>query len=279
MTGYGTGDCRDPLETWWRTHKADGLPDLPAKAPFAGLDSALLDLEARRRGVPVHELLDLPRAVLPTSMTVSLDDPGTMAKEARDHREAGFTHLKVKVGEGPADLHRLEAVRDAVPEATIRVDANGGWTPDQARQIAPGLARLDVELVEQPVPPGRDGTVADLDGPPVYADESLVEADDLDEVAGLYDGVVVKTDKHGGPRPTRDLLRAARDAGLGTMIGCNVTSSLGILAGVHLLALADRADLDGALLLADDGYTGPVIDDGRIGPPDRPGLGAKEVAP
>lgn len=279
VTGSGPGDAAEAIEAWWRTRGGKGAP--PARAPFAGLDAALLDLEGRRRDEPLHRLLGLDAASLATSMTVSLGTPKAMVEEARGHVGEGFTHLKVKVGEDPdADVGRVRALRDALPDAVLRVDANGGWTPKQAAAVLPRLADLDVELVEQPVASGAEAALAGaLDGAPVplFADESLVAPADLEAVRDLYDGVVVKVDKHGGPRPTRDLLEAARAAGLATMVGCNVQSSLGIAAGAHLLALADRADLDGALLLADDGYTGLDIRDGVVSTPEGPGLGVEEA--
>lgn len=275
VTGHGPGDVAELVEGWWARH-GDDPPAPPAKAPFAGLDAALLDHEGRARGEPVHALLGLEPATRPTSVTVSLDDPKAMVEEARSCVEDGLTHLKVKVGEGPADRARVEAIREALPEATIRVDANGGWGPDEAADLIPQLAGLDVELVEQPLPVGADvtGLPDDL---PVFADESLVAADDLDALDG-YDGIVAKVDKHGGPRPTREILEAARDRGLSTMIGCNVQSSLGIAAAAHLLALADLADLDGGWLLADDPYQGVPIDGGRVATPTGPGLGVEEAS-
>lgn len=277
VIGHGPGDVPDLVESWWARHGGPDPPAPPADAPFAGLDAALLDHAGRVRGEPVHALLGLEPATRPTSVTVSLDDPKAMVEEARRCVDAGLTHLKVKVGEGPEDRARLEAIRDALPEATIRVDANGGWTPAEAADLIPQLAGLDVELVEQPLPAGDDvtGLPDDL---PVFADESLVTHDDLDALDG-YDGIVAKVDKHGGPRPTREILEAARDRGLSTMIGCNVQSSLGIAAAAHLLALADKADLDGGWLLADDPYEGVPIDDGQVTTPDGPGLGVEEASP
>lgn len=263
------------VEAWWSRHGGDDPPAPPAEAAFAGLDAALLDHAGRRRGEPVHALLGLEPARRPTSVTVSLDGPKAMVEEARGYVDGGMTHLKVKVGEGPADLDRIEALRGALPEATIRVDANGGWEPETAADLIEAFAGLDVELVEQPLPRADDDAVAMLpDDLPVYADESLVAPEDLDGLEG-YDGVVCKVDKHGGPRPTRDLLEAARERGLATMLGCNVQSSLGIAAAAHLLALADEADLDGGWLLADDPYEGVPIAGGRIATPEGPGLGVE----
>lgn len=276
VTGYGVPDCPKVLERWWGSRSVSGCPETPARAPFAGLDAALLDRRGKEEDRPLHELLELPPAQAPTSMTVSLASPEAMVEEAGGFLEDGFTHLKVKVGAGPKDVDRTGALRDAYPEAAIRVDANGGWSRQDAGEILPALSRLDVE---QPLPPGLDDAVADLEGPPIYADESVVEPGDLDAVADAYDGVVAKVNKHGGPRPTRDLLADARGRGLQTMIGCNVASSLTIAAATHLLSLADRADLDGALLLSDDAWAGIEVRDGRIGPPDGPGLGVREVGP
>lgn len=285
VAGVGPADCPPILQAWWDDRPDSDLPRTPAEAAFAGLDAALLDRVGRRDELPVHRLLDLPAAEVPTSMTISLGPVDAMVEEALRHADAGFTHLKVKVGEGPADVERIAALRDALPDATIRVDANGGWTAKQAAEVLPKLARHDVEMVEQPLARGDDGALAELraagddatGGLPLYADESLVRPDDLAGLEDRYDGVVVKLNKHGGPRPSKALLERARALGLSTMLGCNVVSSLGIAPAAHLLALSDLADLDGALLLADDGWRGVPIEDGRIRTPDGPGLGVEPV--
>lgn len=265
------------LDAWDRV--VDDLPGARENpAARAAVSLAVHDLAGRLRGEPAHQLLGLAAGELPTSATVSLDDPATMAREAEGWAERGFHHLKLKLGEAGRDLERVEAVREAVPEATIRVDANGGWTRPEARTLLPELADRDVALVEQPV--SADDlralvAVAEVSPVPVYADEPVATADDVDALAdaGFVGGVNVKIMKSGGLRPALATIRRAREADLGVQVGCMVEAGIGIAGAAQLHSVADWADLDGHVLLADDPYDGPAVEDGRIATPDGPGLG------
>lgn len=262
------GDPFD-LEGPWRRMAAAHAP----RGAAAALDSALHDWAGRALGAPVWRLLGLPRAAPPTSYTIGLDDlAGTVA---RVREAAGFAVLKVKAG-GPHDLERLRLIRreTAVP---LRVDANGGWTLEEAVELLPQLAELGVELIEQPFPAADLGSYRALrerGAPlPVYLDESCLDHRDVPRVAGLADGIVVKVSKTGGIRGAVRALHAAQAHGLETMVGCMVGSELQLAAAAQVAALADRADLDGHLLLAQRPWDGVVLTGGRVLPAARPGLG------
>ena len=163
-------------------------------------------------------------------------------------------------------------------DGPVRVDANGAWSPEEAISKIKTLEKFDIELVEQPVPPGDPDTLAavrDHASVPVFADESAVVPEDLHRLAGKVDGVVVKLAKMGGIRPVLRAVATARACGLKVMLGCMVETSLGISAAVHISPLADYVDLDGHFLLAHDPYEGPVLKDGRLLPPEGPGLGVR----
>jgi len=245
--------------------------------------TALADLAGTRLGVPLYRQWGLdPDAVPVTSYSMGVEVPETMAERARDRVDSGFKILKLKIGtDSEADRERVAAVREAVPEATIRVDANGGYDVETAVEVSGWLADLGVEFLEQPVPGGNlEGLreVHERGAIPVAADESCVDAGDVPGVAGTCDIVVGKLAKCGSPWALRRQLETATAHGLETMVGCMVESNASLAAAVHCSPLADYADLDGSLLLAEDPFVGVPFVDGRpnLADLDRPGTGVRE---
>jgi L-Ala-D/L-Glu epimerase len=237
------------------------------------IDIALHDLAGKVAGAPVYEILGLSPDLPPTDFTIGLDRPEVVGERAR--RAAHFPALKIKVG-GPADLATLESVRE-VYGGPIRVDANTGWTPDDARALLPALVRLGVELIEQPFPARRHDWLRELQERselPIVADESAVTMEDLDGLVGVVAGVNVKLAKCGGIGPARRMLERARELGFRTFLGCMEETSVGIAASAAVASLAEWVDLDGCLLLADDPFEGLELgEDSRWTLPARPGLG------
>jgi L-Ala-D/L-Glu epimerase len=241
----------------------------------AALDAALHDWVGRRLGVPVWRLLGLSRRAPVTSYTLGIDTLEGTRDRAR--RAAEFRALKVKVG-GPDDLKRLEAIRaeSAVP---LRVDANEGWTLEEARSLVPSLVELGVELIEQPFPAGDLESFRALrelsPRPPVIVDEGCQDLGDVAGVAAYADGINVKLAKSGGLREAMRMVHAARALGLRVMIGCMVESQLGVAPAAQIASLADWVDLDGHLLLAGEPFRGLQLEDGRVLPSHGPGLGVE----
>jgi L-alanine-DL-glutamate epimerase-like enolase superfamily enzyme len=243
---------------------------LPPGAARNAADCALWDLEAKRAGAAAWVLAGLaePRACL-TAYTISLGAPDAMkrAAEAASSRPL----LKLKLGaEDPVAC--VAAVREGAPAPRLIADANEGWSVSQLKDIAPELARLGVELIEQPVPAGEDeglnGYVCPL---LLCADESFHVAEDIPALAGRYGAVNVKLDKSGGLTEAIRAARAAEDAGLKIMVGCMVASSLAMAPAFLLSPMAAYVDLDGPLLLKDD-RAGGFRFDGSIMHPAGPGL-------
>jgi L-Ala-D/L-Glu epimerase / N-acetyl-D-glutamate racemase len=241
----------------------------------AALDAALHDWIGRRLGVPVWRLLGLSRVGPVTSYTIGIDTLEGTRERARGARR--FRALKVKVG-GAEDLARLEVVRSE-SDAPLRVDANEGWTLEQARELVPALVELGVELIEQPFP------AEDLDSfralrelaprPPVVVDEGCHDLSDVAGCATYADGINVKLAKCGGLREAVRMVHAARALGLRTMLGCMIESELGIAPAAQIASLFDWVDLDGHLLLADRPFTGLELVDGLVAPSRAPGLGVE----
>lgn len=249
-------------------------------AARCALDLAVHDLVGKLQGVPARKLYDLPAARLETCMTVSLDEPRVMAEEAEGYAAKGFRVIKLKLGEASRDAERAVAVREALPEAGLRADANTGWSLDQARALLPRLARLDVEFCEQPFRPERDEDLAMLSKETpltLYADESVMDAHDVRRLhkLGFRGGVNLKLMKTGGLRPAVRAIREAKELGYQVQLGCNVETALGISAGAQLLGLLNHADLDGHLLLKDEPFLGVRPERGWYETPSAPGLGAR----
>ena len=244
----------------------------------SALDAALHDWVGRRLGVPVWRLLGLSRKAPVTSYTLGID---TLAGTRERARGAGRFHaLKVKVG-GAEDLARLEAIRGE-SDAVLRVDANEGWTLEEARSLVPALVELGVELIEQPFPAADLDSFRALRGlsprPPVIVDEGCQDLGDVAPAAGYADGINVKLAKAGGLREALRMVHAARALGLRVMIGCMVESQLGVAPAAQIASLADWVDLDGHLLLADEPFRGLQFEEGRVLPSDGPGLGVEPAA-
>ena len=242
-------------------------------AAKCALDTALLDLACKVLGLRVYELLGLSTELPPTDFTLGLDEPAIVAQRAE--QASGFPALKIKCG-GPADLATLQAVR-SVYAGPIRVDANTGWTREDALTLLPELIDLGVELIEQPFAPRayRDlGWLQERSSLPIVADESAVTDEDLDALIGVVAGVNVKLAKCGGIIPALGMLTRARELGFRTFLGCMEETSIGIAASAVVASLAEWVDLDGNLLLADDPFEGLDLgSDKRWRLPDRPGLG------
>lgn len=263
----------------------------------AAVETAVLDVVARAAGMPLAHLLadvaGVPRPVggdgslvVATDVTVSAGAPDQLAATAERRVAEGFGRLKLKVGTDAAtDVARVRAVREAVgPSVGIRLDANQGWSREDAVEVIQALAaaELGVELVEQPVA-GEDveglAWVRERVELPVLADETVYGPVDLDRVIRLAaaDAVNVKLAKCGGPLVALRLLARAREAGLDTMVGSMMESHVGVGAmGAVAAAYGTtlESDLDAAWWLAASPYAGgPSYRPGELVLPDAPGLG------
>lgn len=252
-----------------------------SRAARSAIDEALHDLWGKKLGQPLYKLFGLNPNNLPlTSFTIGMDEPEVMAGQAR---ASGHPILKIKLG-SDRDEQILAAVRKAT-DAKLRVDANAGWTRDQALQIIPRLAGYDLEFIEQPL------AVEDVEGffwlkeklraqgvnIPIFADETAKSSHDVAKLAGAIDGVVVKTMKSEGIREALRMIHTARAHDMQIMLSCMVESSVGVTAAAHLAPLCDYADLDGPLLIKNDPYRGLRYDGAKMTLPTGPGLGLERA--
>ena len=244
---------------------AETVRDNPAAR--CAVSIALHDLCAKRLGVPLYRLWGLDPARTPaTSFTIGIDDVETMREKTRAAVDAGHSTLKVKVGT-ERDREVVSTVREAAPDATIRVDANEGWGPREAVDKSEWLAEMGVEFIEQPVPaeePDNLRYVYEHSALPVAADESCVTLEDVPAIADRADIANLKLMKCGGLREATRMIHTARAHGLDVMLGCMLESNASIAAACHLAPLLDYADLDGSLLLGDDEFDGVDLAGGEI---------------
>jgi L-alanine-DL-glutamate epimerase-like enolase superfamily enzyme len=233
------------------------------------LDCALWDLEAKQGGVALWQLVGMttPPTSLRTAYTISLGTPDAVLADARAAALNGYDLLKLKLN-GDADRDRVAAVRAGAPTADIIVDANESWGEVDLAAEADTLKNLGVAMIEQPLPVGQDGALADVSAPiPIFADESCHDAADVPRLRDLYQGVNIKLDKAGGLTAALALNDAAQRAGLRIMVGCMLSTSLAIQPAFVVAQSADWVDLDGPALLQNDRQGGFVFNKGRLAHP------------
>ncbi|MCP4508807.1 MAG: dipeptide epimerase, partial [Fuerstiella sp.] len=159
-------------------------------------------------------------------------------------------------------------------------DANCAWSAEETIANSHQLKELNVEFIEQPMEATQWEAMKQVRADsvlPVIADESCLVESDVVKCVGRFHGVNVKLCKCGGLTPAVRMLQQARTHGMKTMVGCMVESTVGISAAAQLLPLLDYADLDGAVLLAEDPADGVKVINGRVCLSDRCGNGAQLV--
>ncbi len=266
--------CADAIMMRAKQNRAITREDLLASmmegAARNALDCALWDLEAQQAGKPVWELAGLPAPrPLATALTVSLGDPAAMESGAKAAIARGAKLLKLKLGgdeeDAEGDLDRVAAVARAAPGVPIIVDANESWDDVDIEEAAHALAKLGVVMIEQPVSAGEEDLLKGLASPvPFCADESCHTHEDLDRLDGAFQAINIKLDKAGGLTAGMMLAEKARMRGLDIMVGCMLSTSLGIAPAFALAQKARWVDLDGPLLLAKDRAEGVRFVDGMI---------------
>jgi L-Ala-D/L-Glu epimerase len=264
---------------------------LPSAAR-AALDMALYDWAGKQANLPLWELLGFDRDRIPfTSVTIGIGSPEAAQQRTRDWMGHGKTAapfegievLKVKLGSPAgleADKAMLQAVKAAAPYISrISVDANGGWTLEQALHMADWLAEQGITSIEQPLAKGHEGDLPDLyyrSPLPIFADESCFTSYDILPLSDRVHGINIKLMKCGGISEALRMIHTARSCGLKIMFGCYSDSALSNTALAHLSPLADHVDLDSHLNLANDPFSGAEFQQGRIVPTKHIGLGVHQ---
>lgn len=289
----------DPFDVEWICRRMDRAVYANSFAKGA-IEMALLDLQGQALGVPVYRLLggrdpEARERGIRLKFVVGAVEPVLAAERARKMVERGWRAIKVKVGrhEHPrVDFERLRAVREAIgPDVWLSVDANGGYTVDQAVWAAARFEKLDVMLFEQPTRRGDHAAMAAVrrrSGIPIMADESVFTPQDAIEVirAGAADVLSLYPGKHGGIRPTQTIAKIAEAAGLPCTIGSNLEREVATAAMAHVTVCTANlqcerfpGDLIGPVYYPETLTHQPLrYEADRLWVPEGPGLGVS-VAP
>ncbi len=258
----------------------------------AAVDMALWDLYGQLYKIPVYKLMGGAKKGIVTDITISVNPPEEMARDAVDAINRGYDCLKVKVGANPAlDVERLSAVRKAVGnDVCIRIDANQAWQPKEAVRILNQMQEqgLQIEFVEQPVPAHDfEGLkyVTERSYVPVLADESVFSPEDAVKIMQMRaaDLVNIKLMKCGGLYNALKIVSAAEVYGVECMIGCMLEAKISVNAAVELACakkIITKIDLDGPVLCKEDPILGgAVFNEKDITVSEEPGLGIKGIEP
>ncbi|MBV7257126.1 dipeptide epimerase [Pacificimonas sp. WHA3] len=238
---------------------------LPAGGLRNALDCALWDLAAKKAGKRAWELARIELAPVETVYTIGIDTIAAMADDAR--RKSNQRILKVKLNDDQP-VERLQAIRDARPDAEIVVDANQGWNIGSLERYLPQLEKMKIAMIEQPLPRGGD---QDLNGHAypirICADESFLTFGDLDYAAERYQMLNIKLDKAGGLTEGLRIAREAKARGIDLMVGSMGGTSLAMAPAYIVAQFCEFVDIDGPLLAKYDRQPGMVYDNGMVSPP------------
>ncbi|CAN5359898.1 dipeptide epimerase [soil metagenome] len=263
----------DPERYWHYLHHL--FPENPFLV--CALDMAGWDIYGKIKQKQLYELwnLDIEKSPL-TDYTIGIDTIPNMVEKMK---ALPWPIYKIKVGVA-GDIEMVEALRKHT-DAIFRVDANAGWTLQEALEKIPILKELGVEMIEQPLAKDDWEGMATLykESPlPLFADESCVAEADVEKCVQHFHGINIKLTKCGGITPARRMIKQAKELNLKTMVGCMNESSIGTAAIAQLAPLLDCVDMDGPLLLAEDIAKGVNFNFGKILYTNKKGLGI-EVAP
>jgi len=231
---------------------------LPPSAARNAIDCALWDLEAKKTSRSVWERLNITPKKLQTVATIGINSPEEMADQAL--KQSQFKNLKIKL-DSNEPIIALEKIRKARPEASLIVDVNQGWDMAMLKDFSKHLEKLEIAMVEQPLPRGEDEQLMDYKGEiPLGADESCLHSGEYENIKNYYEVINIKLDKTGGLTEALKLARLTMHDGKGLMVG-NMTGSSLAMAPAHVIGQFSRfVDLDGPVLLAQDVRNGLSYD-------------------
>ena len=254
----------------------------------SGIETALLDAQGKRLGLPVSELLGgRVRNSLPVAWTLASGDTGKDIAEAEkmlDLRRHRIFKLKIGAGEVNRDLAHVIAIKPALGDrASVRVDVNQAWDESVALRACTILGSNGIDLIEQPISRNnRSGMVRlnSMSPAPIMADESIESVEDAFNLAreGAASIFALKIAKNGGPRAVLRTASIAEAAGISLYGGTMLEGGIGTLASAHafitLNKLAWDTELFGPLLLTEDILSEPLLyRDFELHVPQTPGLG------
>lgn len=248
-------------------------------AAKASIDIALHDLIGKTLKVPCYKLFGLNARKTPfTTYTIGIDTKEMLRKKINEV-DGKFKLLKIKLGTSD-DKEIIQTIRE-ITSLPLAVDANQGWKDvNEAIEMTYWLKEQGVIMVEQPMPKENLDDIAKVTEKspiPIYADESIQRAKDIEKVKGAFDGINIKLMKCTGLREAWQMINTAKSLGMKVMIGCMTETSCAVSAAAQLSPAVDFADLDGNLLIKNDLFEGAKIINGKIELNDMPGIGVKHL--
>lgn len=246
-------------------------------AAKAAVDIALHDLVGQMIGAPWHKIWGLDKYKVPdTTFTIGIDTDEVVREKTREVL-GDFNILKIKVG-GEHDKRMIETIR-SVTDLPMAVDVNQGWKDKhEALDMIHWLKEKGIVMIEQPMPKHdyeNTAWLTERSPLPIFADESLQRLVDIERMKGVFSGINIKLMKCTGMREAWKMRNLAEALGMKVMIGCMTETSCAISAASQLSAGLDFADLDGALLIANDCFDGAKLEKGKLISSDMPGIGVK----
>ncbi len=257
-----------------------------SSAVQAAVDMALYDWLGKKANLPLWQILGLNcDRTAPISVTIGISTPEAAVTRLKNWQDTlKLKMLKLKLGSTAgieADQVMVEAIRREAPQTRLTVDANGGWSFDDAVYMSQWLANQEVEYIEQPLPVSQDHQLSALSQAsplPILVDESCFTSADIPRLAQSVAGVNLKIMKTGGLTEAMRAISVAQAYDLKVMFGCYSDSTLANTAMAHLAPWADYLDLDSHLNLTDDPFCGATIEEGRLVLNHQPGLGVTHNA-
>jgi len=223
---------------------------MPANAARNAIDCALWDLQLKTQGVSIWQKLEIQPRVLQTVATVGIASPEEMAEQAMSFSD--FENLKIKLDDNEPII-ALEKIRRARPHAKLIIDVNQGWSMEMLKEFTRHLEKLEISMIEQPLPRGHDEQLIDYKGEiPLGADESCLHSDEYESIKRFYKVINIKLDKTGGLTEAIKLARIARADKKRIMVGNMTGSSLAMAPAYVIGQWSEYVDIDGPVLLAKD---------------------------
>jgi L-Ala-D/L-Glu epimerase len=253
----------------------------------SAFDIALYDIASQHAGVPLYKFIGgKNNKTIITDYTVSIGDPKKMAANAVKIKEEGYPAIKIKLGKnGETDVLRIKMIREAVGnKIPLRIDANQGWSVDEAIQTLQALGKYDIQHCEEPIPRWQYmhlPHVKKASPIPIMADECC--GDDHDAERLIYinacDYFNIKLGKSGGIFKALKMVRMAEQANIHLQVGAMLESRLAMTAFAHFSLcspMIEHYDFDTALMFIEDPVTGGIKyeKNGVVKVPEVPGLGA-----
>ena len=298
IVGETQDTCLVMAKEFARLWKGENALDIPARLQQlhnftagnstikSAFDIALYDIAAKDAGLPLYQFLGGAKRKVESDITIGIAEPAEMAQKAIEFKLSGATILKVKLGkDAKSDIERIRQIREAAgEEMKIRVDANQGWSFDDAVYALQNISKYDIEFCEQPMRTWYDDRLPELkklSPVKIMADESVYNHHDarkqIESDSCSY--INIKFSKSGGINEAKKIHDLAAEKGIACMMGGMLESRIALSAKLHFVYASPNIsfyDMDTCILghLADPCTGGVKYDGYCLNIDDAPGIGA-----